>query len=120
MSKGPKRKYSTEFKLDVVDRIQCGEMSPADASRKYGINQSLVCQWRDLYDRGLLEPNVYESMSEKTLRVENRLLKEKLAELFMKLEHLKKLELYGQRKRSVSTSVITAENLDQYKKPVKS
>jgi len=45
------------------------------------------------------------------LERENRELKERLAELYLEVDHLKKLGDWLRRHKSVSTSVITAESL---------
>jgi hypothetical protein len=54
------------------------------------------------------------------LERENRELKEKLAELYLENEHLKKLGDWLLRRKSASTSVITAENLPRLPKGSKS
>ena len=43
----------------------------------------------------------------------------KIGDLVMQMEHLKKLQAWVQRKRSADTSIITAKNLDQFRKPAK-
>ena len=60
------------------------------------------------------------SVREKTLERENRELKEKLAELYLENDHLKKLGDWLRRHKNVSTSVITAENLARLPKDSKS
>ena len=115
------RYYSSAFKIDVVERINSGEATAAEMSKKLGVNVGNIYRWQSEYERGLLEPECggpYET--DKILRLENRLLKEKVAELYLQLEHLKKLESYARRKKNARTSVITGDNLDQFKKPARS
>jgi hypothetical protein len=54
------------------------------------------------------------------LERENRELKEKLAELYLENDHLKKLGDWLRQHKSVSTSVITAESLSRLPKGSKS
>jgi len=52
-------------------------------------------------------------------KAENEKLKAKVGELVLQMEHLKKVQIWVQRKRNADTSVITAKNLDQFRKPAK-
>ena len=56
---------------------------------------------------------------ERQLEAENEKLKAKIGELVMQMEHLKKLQAWVQQRRNADTSVITAKNLDQFRKPAK-
>jgi putative transposase len=48
-----KRQHSREFKLEVVRRIASGEKRPAQASREYGLAESVLSRWRKEYhERG--------------------------------------------------------------------
>ena len=51
---------------------------------------------------------------------ENRELKEKLAELYLEVDHLKKLGDWLRQQKSVNTSVITSESLARLPKGSKS
>lgn len=51
------------------------------------------------------------SARERVLERENRELKERLAELYLEVDHLKKLGDWLRRHKSVNTSVITAQSL---------
>lgn len=59
------------------------------------------------------------SKRERELERENQELKAKIGELVMEVDVLKKMELYAQRLKKLNTSVITASNLDQFKRPAK-
>jgi transposase-like protein len=59
------------------------------AARKYPISGSVIDRWRHQARQGSLERA--PSVREKSLERENRELKEKLAELYLEVEHLKKL-----------------------------
>jgi len=59
------------------------------------------------------------SQRERQLEAENEKLKAKIGDLVMQMDHLKKLQAWVQRRKSADTSVITAKNLDQFRKPAK-
>jgi hypothetical protein len=59
------------------------------------------------------------SSRERQLEAENEKLKAKIGDLVMQMDHIKKLQAWVQRKRNADISVITAKNLDQFRKPAK-
>jgi hypothetical protein len=59
------------------------------------------------------------SKRERELEAENEKLKSKIGDLIMQMDHIKKLQTWVQRKKSADTSVITAKNWDQFRKPAK-
>jgi len=80
--------------LQVVLSVLAGEVTMADAARRYGVVSATVQQWRDRFLRGgrdaLLTPGVpgtatAESISERRLRLENEQLKLALAEATVQL-----------------------------------
>lgn len=113
-----RRKFETGFKQQIVGEVESGLLSVSTASRKYQISGSVIDRWRCQARQGGLESA--PSVREKFLERENRELKEKLAELYLEVEHLKKLGDWLRRHKSVSTSVITAENLARSPKDSKS
>ena len=78
----------------------------------------MIDRWRQQARQGGLE--VAPSVREKFLERENRELKEKLAELYLENDHLKKLGDWLRRHKSGTTSVITSENLVRLPKGSKS
>ena len=98
--------------------MESGLLSVSSASRKYQISGSVIDRWRCQARQGALQRS--PSAREKGLERENRELKEKLAELYLEVEHLKKLGDWLRRQRSVSTSVITAQSLARLPKDSKS
>lgn len=104
-----RRKFETGFKQQIIGEVESGLLSVSAASRKYQISGSVIDRWREQARQGGLE--VAPSVREKALERENRDLKEKLAELYLENAQLKKLGDWLRRHKSVSTSVITAQNL---------
>ena len=113
-----RRKFETGFKQQIVGEVESGLLSVSAASRKYQISGSVIDGWRQKARQGGLETG--PSVREKLLERENRELKEKLAELYLEVDHLKKLGNWLRQRKSVSTSVITAQNLARLPKDSKS
>ena len=113
-----RRKFETGFKQQIVQEVESGRLSVSAASRKYQIWASVIDRWRRQAGQGGLDNA--PSARERLLERENRELKERLAELYLEVDHLKKLGDWLRRHKSVSTSVITAESLARLPKGSKS
>jgi transposase-like protein len=113
-----RRKFETGFKQQIVGEVDCGLLSVGGASRKYQISGSVIDRWRRQARQGGLD--TAPSARERSLERENRELKERLAELYLEVDHLKKLGDWLRQRKSVSTSVITAESLARLSKGPKS
>jgi len=112
-----RRKFETGFKQEIVQEVESGLLSVSAASRKHQISASVIDRWRQQARQGGLE--TAPSVREKFLERENRELKERLAELYLEVDHLKKLGDWLRRHKSVSTSVITAKSLARLPKGAK-
>jgi len=113
-----RRKFETGFKQQIVQEVESGLLSVSAASRKHQISGSVIDRWRQQARQGGLE--AAPSVREKFLERENRELKEKLAELYLENDHLKKLGDWLRRHKSGATSVITAQSLARLPKGAKS
>lgn len=113
-----RRKFESGFKQQIIQEVESGLLSVGAASRKYQIAGSVIDRWRRQARHGGLETG--PSVRERGLERENRELKEKVAELYLENEHLKKLGDWLRRHRNVNTSVITAESLPRLPKGSKS
>jgi hypothetical protein len=76
-----------------------------------------VDRWLKAFDEGRLTGR--SNSREKELERENERLKAKVGELTMQIDILKKIEDWKRRERSVASSIITEENLDQFQRPAK-
>ena len=83
-----RRKFETGFKQQIVQEVESGLLAVSAASRKYQISGSVIDRWRRQARQGGLQ--AAPSVREKFLERENRELKEKLAELYLENDHLKK------------------------------
>jgi transposase-like protein len=113
-----RRKFETGFKQQIVQEVESGLLSVSAASRKYQICGTVIDRWRGQARQGGLEDTA--SVREKFLERENRELKERLAELYLEVDHLKKLGDWLRRHKNGTTSVITAESLARLSKGSKS
>ena len=54
---GPRRQHTIEEKVRVVKETHVRGASVATVARRHNVNPNQVFAWRQLYRRGLLEPN---------------------------------------------------------------
>ena len=113
-----RRKFEAGFKQQILGEVESGLLSVSVASRKYQISASVIGRWRRQARQGLLEGA--PSVRERFLERENRELKERLAELYLEVDHLKKLGDWLRRHKNGTTSVITAQSLARLPKGSKS
>ena len=113
-----RRKFETGFKQQIVQEVESGLLSVSAASRKHQISGTVIDRWRRQARQGGLEATA--SVREKFLERENRELKERLAELYLEVDHLKKLGDWLRRHKNGTTSVITAQSMARLSKGSKS
>ncbi len=105
-----RRKFEPEFKLRIAQQVLSGENTQNALAREYGIAPCVIRHWvKKIEDGEMLSSG--PSMQERRLQEENRQLKEKLAELYMQVELLKKIPSFVQSQRSARSSVVTSSNL---------
>jgi transposase-like protein len=107
-----RRKFDSEFKLDIVRQILSGEATQSKICREHALSPNAVRRWIDAFESGQ-EIKDQPSAREKQLERENKALMAKVGELVMQVDHLKKLDSYLSQLKKGSTSVITAKNLKQ-------
>ena len=103
---GLRRKFSQEFKLEVVQQI--GVRSAAEICREYDIQQNLLCRWKKEYESNpadAFQGNGKVWKDEAKLAHSQRLLGQAYMEIdFLKksIESLRRLHLEDQRKRRLT------------------
>ena len=112
-----RRKFETEFKRQLIAEIEAGKITAQEAARKHQLSRSLIEYWRDQYRSNTLVDR--PSKRERQLEAENEKLKAKIGDLVMQMDYINKLQAWVQRKKSADSSVITAKNWDQFRKPAK-
>lgn len=81
------RRFSVEFKRQVVEELLSGTLRPAQLCRRYDISSGLLYHWKRQYSRGRLdnEPTTEAAMAE---RIRSR--EQMVGRLTMENEFLKK------------------------------
>ena len=82
-----KRKFSLEFKRELVENIKAGVMSMAQAIRQYELGYSLIHGWMDRYESGKLNNEASETGVLKNRVAE---LEQKVGQQAMEIDLLKK------------------------------
>lgn len=86
--RGPYRRHSTEFKLQVCSEIRSGHLGRRDAQRKYKLSDNLIQQWLAKFDlqapqRRAVEPDPLRDCHARVAALER-----KIGQLTMALEGL--------------------------------
>ena len=114
-----RRKFEPEFKRQMVEQVETGQVTMAQAAREYQSSRSLIERWRKQYRSNVSALADQPSRQERQLEAENEKLKAKIGDLVMQIEHLKKLQVWVRQRKSANTSAITSNNLDQFRKRAK-
>jgi len=112
-----RRKFETEFKRQLIAQIEAGQTTIGQAARDHQISRSVIERWRVQYRTNALVDR--PSSRERQLEAENEKLRAKVGELVMQMDYLKKLQAWVQQRKNADTSIITAKNWDQFRKPAK-
>ena len=107
-----RRQFTIGFKQQVVQEVEAGLVTKAQAARRYELSAGVIDRWIWRHRDGILAEK--PTTEEKVLKAENERLKAKIGDLTMQIDLLKKLEVYAQQKRKENTSVITLRNLAQF------
>lgn len=108
-----RRSFTLEFKQAVAAQILSGQMTPSQAAREHQLSVTVIQRWKEQYQAGTLEGA--SGQRESLLARENQLLKEKVAELYLQVELLKKVQISRVSLKSGPTSVITPSSLTRQK-----
>jgi transposase-like protein len=112
-----RRKFSTDFKRQVVQEIETG-LSVAEASRRHQIDPTVIAKWRSRLLQGTLMDK--PTTREKALEKELDRYKSKVAELLMENDLLKKFHQWSQQQKKLNTSVVTSKNLEEFQRGAES
>ena len=112
-----RRKFEADFKRQLIAQIEAGQMTAQQAAREHQVSRSLIEYWRKQYHNNALVDR--PSKRERQLEAENEKLKAKIGDLVMQMDYIKKLQAWVQRNKNADSSVITAKNWDQFRKPAK-
>lgn len=85
------RRFSLEFKRQVIEELLSGESRPAQCCRRYSISSSVLYHWKEQYSRGKFdnEPSEEGALKDRIERLERLVGKLTLENEFLKkgLQH---------------------------------
>jgi len=101
------RRYSTEFKLQLVEAYVAGDGTAKGLADEHGICHSLILIWAEKYREGELTLDVQreEQMQEAALKVAD--LERKVGQLTMELDRPKRGLVVGHPASNGSSSIIS-------------
>jgi transposase len=89
-SRGPYRRHSTPFKLQLCQDIRTGVIGRRDAQRTYDVSANLIQLWLTQFDRGELNDEEAEASVIAEYEVRIASLERKVGQLTMELDLAKK------------------------------
>jgi len=103
-----KRKFSLEFKRNLVEEIKTGVLSMAQAIRQHELGYTLIYGWMDRYERGKLnnEPSETGAMKNKIAELER-----KVGQQAMEIDLLKKAREHYVRNLSEKSSALSLKEV---------
>lgn len=107
MSRGPYRRHSPQFKLQVCQEIRDGQSSWRDVQRKYTLSANLVQLWLTQYDRGELDGDALEASLLAEYEAKIAALERKVGQLTMELDLLKKAPRLRLVSSNASSSIVS-------------
>lgn len=106
-SRGPYRRHSTPFKLQLCQDIRNGVIGRRDAQRTYGVSANLIQLWLTQFDRGELNNEEAEASVIAEYEAHIAVLERKVGQLTMELDLVKKTPRQAIAGDSGSSSIIT-------------
>ena len=93
---GARRKFTIEFKRDLIEQIKSGAAGVTQASREHEISPTLIYKWLDKYEHGKLnnEPSEKGALENKIAELER-----KVGQQAMEIDLLKKLRVINLRRQ---------------------
>jgi transposase len=89
-TRGPYRRHSPQFKLQLCNDIRSGAIGRRDAQKKYSLSANLIQLWLTQYDRGELDRDEGEASVLAEYEAKIAALERKVGQLTMELDLLKK------------------------------
>lgn len=112
-----RRRFDVQFKTRICETIRGGLVSIGEVCREHQLARTVVDHWLVAFDSGRLTER--SSSRERELARENERLKAKVGELTMQIDILKKIDAWMKQERSVASSIVTDENLAQFRRRAK-
>jgi putative transposase len=100
------RKFTVEFKRQIVEDVQAGVMTTAQAIRQHELSPSIIYRWKDHYKHGKLN---HEATKEGALENKIAELERKVGQQAMELDLLKKAQEQYRRSLSANSSMAVSK-----------
>ena len=110
-SRGPYRRHSTPFKLQLCQDIRNGVIGRRDAQRTYGVSANLIQLWLTQFDRGELTDEAAEASVIAEYEAHIAALERKVGQLTMELDLVKKTPRQQIAGGNETSSIVTARGL---------
>lgn len=108
MSKrGPYRRHSAQFKLQLCQEIRSGGLGRRDAQNKYSLSANLIQLWLTQFDRGELTGEEVEAAMAVDYESQIAALERKVGQLTMELDLLKKTPRLRLASGNENTSIVS-------------
>jgi transposase len=101
------RRYSTEFKLRLVEAYLAGEGSAKGLATEHGISHTLILIWTEKYRKGELTLDVQREEQIQEADAKIAALERKVGQLTMELDLLKRGLVAAPPARSASSSIVS-------------
>ncbi len=88
-SRGPYRRHSPQFKLQLCNDIRSGALARREAQKKYSLSANLIQLWLTQYDRGELDREKVEASVLADYEAKIAALERKVGQLTMEFDLLK-------------------------------
>lgn len=102
------KRYTEEFRRQVVQEWMSGPDSGVAVSRKYGLSPGLLSQWSKRYEEGAEQEPEDDSRALKARVAE---LERKIGQLTMENDFLKKFAAFTKQQTNERLSIVTAKTL---------
>ena len=89
-ARGPYRRHSVQFKLQLCHDIRSGSLGRRDAQKQYTLSANLIQLWLGQFDRGELSSEEAEASAVADYEAKIAALERKVGQLTMELELAKK------------------------------
>jgi transposase len=89
-ARGPYRRHSQEFKLQLCSDIRDGKLGRREAQKTYRISANLIQLWLNLYDNGELDREEAAASTIAEYEAKIAALERKVGQLTMELDLVKK------------------------------
>lgn len=117
-------KYNIDYYMMMAKQVVEQGMSFRDAAKLYNVSHGSVSHWKKVYLQGKF-PKMKKAQAispeNQLLQIESQVrnLKQEIADLYLENLMLKKMIEYSRQVKNEDSSVITSENLDQFRGRVK-